>query len=439
MSTSTEQPVDEAHVLDSLAGGVFVGRQSEMGQLKAALEDALSGRGRIVTLVGEPGIGKTRTAQELATYAGLRGCQVLWGRSYEEQGVPPYWPWVQAIRSYVRDRDPQELSSVMGAGAADIAEIVSDVKTQLPGLQPPPRLDSPEQARFRLFDSITTFLKTASQRQPLVLMLDDLHWSDKPSLMLLQFIVRELANTRLLIIGTYRDVELNRQHPLAETLAELIRDRQFERVLLRGLTNQDVSRFIDEAVQVVCHVTHRLLGGVQHTVTVGVVSVAVTDTAAGQVVRRQQYRHDGYIRVVGHTEGGAAGPDVNDVRADACVGDVEPETGGHATARQVAAGKERGQMNACTIAISQCFLRTVDEGFELISRILHLFNHPRASLLTRMRLAFPLVALSFARAHSSSAVHVLDWPETVDLPRAHLCLAARPSSRSARFARCHST
>ena len=87
-----ESPLQEAHALDSLAGGVFVGRQREMGELKACLEDALSGRGRLVTLVGEPGIGKTRTAQELATYAGLRGAQVLWGRSYEEQGVPPYWP-----------------------------------------------------------------------------------------------------------------------------------------------------------------------------------------------------------------------------------------------------------------------------------------------------------------------------------------------------------
>jgi len=96
LATSLERPAetaDEAHALDSLAGGVFVGRQKEMGELKAALEDALSGRGRLVTLVGEPGIGKTRTAQELATYAGLRGAQVLWGRSYEEQGVPPYWPW----------------------------------------------------------------------------------------------------------------------------------------------------------------------------------------------------------------------------------------------------------------------------------------------------------------------------------------------------------
>ena len=90
---------DEANALDSLAGGVFVGRHREMGELKAALEDALSGRGRLVTLVGEPGIGKTRTAQELATYAGLRQCQVLWGRCYEGGGAPPYWPWVQAIRS----------------------------------------------------------------------------------------------------------------------------------------------------------------------------------------------------------------------------------------------------------------------------------------------------------------------------------------------------
>ena len=80
-----------------------MGRQREMGELKARLEDALSGRGRLVMLVGEPGIGKTRTAQEWVTSAGLRGAQVLWGRSYEEQGVPPYWPWVQAIRSYVRE------------------------------------------------------------------------------------------------------------------------------------------------------------------------------------------------------------------------------------------------------------------------------------------------------------------------------------------------
>ncbi|MCI0824856.1 MAG: protein kinase, partial [Chloroflexi bacterium] len=247
LTNSVEQPaadVEETHALDSLAGGVFVGRQREMGDLKAALEETLSGRGRLVMLVGEPGIGKTRTAQELTTYAGLRGAQVLWGRSYEEQGVPPYWPWVQAIRSYVRQRDPEQLRSEMGAGAADIAEVVSDVRERLPDLQPAPQLE-PEQARFRLFDSIAAFLKTASLRQPLVLVLDDLHWADQPSLALLQFVARELGGARLLIIGTYRDMELSRQHPLAETLGELTRERLFQRVILRGLTQEDVGRFIE--------------------------------------------------------------------------------------------------------------------------------------------------------------------------------------------------
>ena len=247
LATSVEQPavaVDEAHALDSLAGGVFVGRQREMGELKAALEDSLSGRGRLVTLVGEPGIGKTRTALELATYAGLRQAQVLWGRCYEGEGAPPYWPWVQAIRSYVRDVDPEQLRSEMGAGAADIAEVVSDVREQLPGLPAPPQLE-PEQARFRLFDSITAFLKSAARRKPLVLVLDDLHWADHPSLLLLEFVARELAGARVLIVGTYRDVELSRQHPLSHTLGELNRERLFQRVLLRGLDQEDVGRFIE--------------------------------------------------------------------------------------------------------------------------------------------------------------------------------------------------
>ena len=236
---------DEAHALDSLAGGVFVGRQREMGELKAALEDALSGRGRMTTLVGEPGIGKTRTAEEIATYARMRGAQVLWGRCYEEQGVPPYWPWVQAIRSYVREREPERLRSEMGTGAVDIAEIVSDVRERLPDLGPAAPMDNPDQARFKLFDSVTAFLRTASLTQPMMLVLDDLHWSDTPSLMLLQFVARELGGARMLLIGTYRDVELNRQHPLAETLAELTRERLFERVVLRRLSEQDVARFIE--------------------------------------------------------------------------------------------------------------------------------------------------------------------------------------------------
>lgn len=101
----------------------FVGRERELGELSNALEDTLAGRGRLVMLVGEPGIGKTRIAQELASLAEQRGAQVLWGRSHEEEGAPLSWPWVQSIRSYLQQQDPGELGSVMGVDATNIAEI----------------------------------------------------------------------------------------------------------------------------------------------------------------------------------------------------------------------------------------------------------------------------------------------------------------------------
>ncbi len=243
-TTTSARAAAEANPLDRLAGGVFVGREKEMDELRAGLEDALSGRGRLLMLVGEPGIGKTRTSEELATYGRLRNLQVLWGRCYEGEGAPAYWPWVQAIRSYVQDCDPAALLSEMGPGAADIAQVVSEVRERLPGLPAPPALE-PEQARFRLFDSITTFLKNAAKGQPLILVLDDLHWADKPSLLMLQFLARELRGARLMVLGTYRDVELKRQHPLAQTLGELNREGLSQRILLRGLSERDVARFIE--------------------------------------------------------------------------------------------------------------------------------------------------------------------------------------------------
>jgi predicted ATPase len=116
----------------------------------------------------------------------------------------------------------------------------------LPGLEAPLQLE-PDQARFRLVDSITAFLKSAARRQPLVLVLDDLQWADHPSLLQLEFVPKELAGTRLLVVGTYRDVELSRQHPLSNTLGELTRSAEggFQRVLLRGLGPDDVGRFIE--------------------------------------------------------------------------------------------------------------------------------------------------------------------------------------------------
>jgi DNA-binding CsgD family transcriptional regulator len=225
---------------------VFVGRQRELAELKAALDRALSGQGQLVMLVGEPGIGKTRTAQELAALAEERGAQVLWGRCYEEQGAPPYWPWVQPIRAYVQQASAEQLAAEMGPGAADIAEIVPELREKLPDLETPPGLD-PEPARFRLFDSITTFLKNASQSQPMMLVLDDLHWADKPSLLLLQFLARQLAGSPLLVLGCYRDVELSRQHSLSDTLAQLAREPVFHRQALSGLNPEDTGKYVTAA------------------------------------------------------------------------------------------------------------------------------------------------------------------------------------------------
>ena len=228
-----------------MSGEAFVGRHRELEVLKAGFEDAISGVGRIATIVGEPGIGKTRLARELSPHVELRGGQVLWGRCYESQGAPPHWPWVQAIRSYVEDKDPVELREEMGAGASAIGEIVSDIRDRIPDIPTNSAASDPDTARFRLFDSIGTFLKNAARRRPMMIVLDDLHWADRPSLQLLEFMSRELADSNILLIGTYRDVDINRVHPLSQTLGELIRDSRFERISLSELSRSDVAEFVE--------------------------------------------------------------------------------------------------------------------------------------------------------------------------------------------------
>ncbi|HEY3019989.1 MAG TPA: protein kinase [Solirubrobacteraceae bacterium] len=229
--------------LDRLAGGVHVGREREVDELCDTADLALAGRGQLVLISGEPGIGKTRLAEELTTYAHLRDALVLWGRCYEGEGAPAYWPWMQIVRAYSVDHEPWVLSETMGPGAADIAQIVSEVRRRLPGLEPPAAVGT-EQARFRLFDSVTTFLLNATRREPLVVVLDDLQCADRPSLRLLEFLAPQIGDARLLVVGTYRDTELHAQHPLAQTLGELARVRPPRRIALRGLTRAQVARYV---------------------------------------------------------------------------------------------------------------------------------------------------------------------------------------------------
>ena len=228
----------------------FVGRGPELAELLAGLEEVFAGRGRLFLLSGEPGIGKSRLAEELRAHARARGAKVLVGRCWEAGGAPAYWPWVQSLRAYVRECDPAALRLQLGAGAADLAQLVPDLRELFPDLPEPPLSDS-EAARVCLFDATAAFLKRAGAARPLVLVLDDLHAADAPSLLLLQFLARELRQSRLLVLGAYRDVDPMVAEPLAATLVELAREPVTEHVRMDGLGETELSEYIERVTAVV--------------------------------------------------------------------------------------------------------------------------------------------------------------------------------------------
>jgi hypothetical protein len=228
---------------DPLYRRTFVGREHEVRQLQQAFDQAVSGNGALVMVVGEPGIGKTALCEQLATYVALRGGKALVGHCYEEGSLSlPYLAFVEAMRSYVLAREPDGLRSDLGTGAADVARIVSEVRDRVQGVELRPAGD-PEDDRWRLLQAVTGFLRNASSVQPICIVLEDLHWADRGTLDLLLHVARQgLQGARLLIVGTYRDVEVDRSHPLSGTLAELRRQGNFLRVPLRGLTVDEVHR-----------------------------------------------------------------------------------------------------------------------------------------------------------------------------------------------------
>ncbi len=218
-------------LVQALRRSPLVGREQELVALRAAVDRTIGGDGGVVFLVGEPGIGKTRLCQELSVYGRLRGCRVWTGQAYERETSLPYGPFAEALKVPL-----------------------SDALTPSPDAAALP----PDQRQARLFEQVSEALRRYAAEAPVLLILDDLHWGDASTLDLVRYLARSLRDTRLLIVGTYRDVEVGSQHPLIRILGDLNRERLYERVLVRRLDEEAAASLIAAGFN--DEVAHELLG-----------------------------------------------------------------------------------------------------------------------------------------------------------------------------------
>lgn len=223
----------------------FVGRARELAVLEDALSEALAGRGGLMLLGGEPGIGKTRLAEELVNRSRQRGARALWGRCWEGGGAPAFAPWVQVLRAYMREEDAGVLRESLRAGRAEIARLLPEIATA-ESVQPPGSESG--SARFRLFDAVTGLLLSAADVRPIIVVVEDLHAADDPSLLLLRYLASQVADSHVLLLATYRDQALARNQPLVGTVAEVLRERGAGRIALRGLPPNEAATFMEAMV-----------------------------------------------------------------------------------------------------------------------------------------------------------------------------------------------
>ncbi len=216
--------------------GPLFGRDGELGQLDEALAGAAEGRGRLLLLVGEPGIGKSSLAEAFADVCAGRGATIAWGRAWEAGGAPAYWPWIEVLRALLLDRiDPS------APGLAAVAQILPELRDRMPDLPAPPPLE-PAQALFRLYDAVASLLRHLTRDAPLVIILDDLHAADVPTLALLHFVARGLPGARVLVVGCYREVEARMSPDVADALARVAREGRY--LALARLDREQVASWV---------------------------------------------------------------------------------------------------------------------------------------------------------------------------------------------------
>ncbi len=232
----------------------FVDREKELSMLRNLYSKALEGKGQILFITGEAGIGKTRLVTEFGEYARTSGSVFASGTSYEQEAIPPYAPWVDVLRSVIEDVPRGVLAKIPGIWAAEISRLVPELATQAKELgikgwilgRETTSFITPttDQERVRLFQAVTDFLKTSSQQRPLIIFLDDLLWADTASLQLFHYVARRISTRRIMLIATYRDAELEENHPLNRIILDLHRERLLSQITLSRFTIDFVAKLI---------------------------------------------------------------------------------------------------------------------------------------------------------------------------------------------------
>jgi class 3 adenylate cyclase/tetratricopeptide (TPR) repeat protein len=239
------EPLPVPGVLRDAAGEIFVGRRPQLEVLMRAWKAASAGERRAVLIGGEPGVGKTSLAAQLASIVAAEGAGVLYGRCDEDLGIP-YQPWVEALRHLVGHEPRDLLAEQLGGHAAELARLIPELAQNVGDVLPGPASD-PEAERHLLFSAVVRLIARVCSEQPVLLVLEDLHWADKPSLLLLRHLIASTDPRRLLVVGTYRPTDLAAEHPLTDVLAILHREPHFQRVDLRGLTDAEVVALMEAA------------------------------------------------------------------------------------------------------------------------------------------------------------------------------------------------
>jgi class 3 adenylate cyclase/tetratricopeptide (TPR) repeat protein len=223
----------------------FVGREAERRRMAELWEDARGGSLRAALLSGEPGMGKTRLATHFAHEVHADGFTVLYGRCDDDLGIL-YQPWVQGLSHLVDEAPDSVLDGHVGRVGSDLARLIPSLRDRLPDL-PSPRESDQETERYLMYAAVADLLQEAGAQEPLLLILDDLHWADAPTLSLLRHVVGAGSSMNVMVVGTFRDSELSGDHPLTSLLAALHREQGIQRIELSGLDPEDVQALMEAA------------------------------------------------------------------------------------------------------------------------------------------------------------------------------------------------